>query len=206
MYKIITVCCLAVLTSCVEPIPTEVIEDAPEASLVVTEKIMSPETRALENKVANRTLLQKVVDESETFQRTAFSYACSDATGGLLTFIKDKKSTKGIRFAASEEGWTEFLSLYYKSEDLAFAVYEKGEWMGDEEQNVQTIFYLDDGVVFRCLEKKAVGRTNQIEGLIAAAEFEVVTTNSRLLTKIKDYEQLFKEKITEENIAAYFCH
>ena len=206
MSKTILFLFFILLTSCVETISTEVLQDAPEASLIVPEKIMSPEARALENKVANRTLLQKVVDGSEDFQRTDFSYACNNVSGGVLTFIKDKKETKGIRFAVSEEGWNEFVSLYYRGNELALAVHEKGIWQGFEETTVQTIFYLDDGAVFRCLQKKVQGETARMEALIQAAEFVVINTDQTTLNKLKEYERLFTTEITKKNIGAHFCH
>ena len=200
-----TVAIVSVLWACTEPLPKEVIEDAPEASLVVAEKIMSPEARALENKIANRTLLQKIVDESENFQRVEYAYACNNHTGGLLTLIKDETALKGIRFAISEEGWNEFVSLYYKGEDLAFAVHEEGKWMGEEETDVQTVFYLDDGAIIRCMRKQASGATAQIEQLIKAAEFEVISGDEALLQKLKNYEDVFKNKATKDNMASLFC-
>ena len=194
------------LSSCVETISPEVLQDAPEASLIVPEKIMSPEARALENKTANRTLLQKVVDGSESFQRTEFSYACNNVSGGVLTFVKDKKETKGIRFAVSEEGWNEFVSLYYRGNELALAVHEKGIWEKLEETTIQTIFYLDDGAVFRCIQKKVQGEITRMEALIQAAEFVEIQTDQATLNKLKEYERLFTTEITRENIAKHFCH
>lgn len=195
-----------ILSSCVETISPEVLQDAPEASLIVPEKIMSPEARALENKTANRTLLQKVVDGSESFQRTEFSYACNNVSGGVLTFVKDKKETKGIRFAVSEEGWNEFVSLYYRGNELALAVHEKGIWEKLEETTIQTIFYLDDGAVFRCIQKKVQGEITRMEALIQAAEFVEIQTDQATLNKLKEYERLFTTEITRENIAEHFCH
>jgi hypothetical protein len=197
---------LILFNSCVETISTEVLLNAPEASLVVPEKIMSPEIRALENKVANRTLLQKVVDGSEDFQRTEFSYACNNVSGGILTLIKDKNETKGIRFAASEEGWNEFVSFYYRGNKLVLVVHEKGIWQGADETAIQTVFYLDDGEVFRCLQKKVQGETARMEALIRAAEFVIINTDQTTLNKLKEYERLFTTEITKENIATHFCH
>lgn len=194
------------LSSCVETISPEVLQDAPEASLVVPEKIMSPEARALENKMANRTLLQKVVDGSEELQRTDFSYACNNVSGGVLTFIKKEDETKGIRFALSEEGWNEFVSLYYRNKELALGVHEKGVWDGLEETTTQTIFYLDDDEVFRCIQKKVTGEIAQMEALIQAAEFVEIETAQTTLNKLKEYERLFTTEITKQNIAAHFCH
>jgi len=196
---------LMILSSCVETISTEVLRDAPEARLIVPEKIMSPEARALENKTANRTLLQKVIDGSENFQRTEFSYACNNVSGGVLTFVKDEKEMKGIRFVVSEEGWNEFVSLYYRGNELVLAVHEKGIWQKLEEITIQTIFYLDDGEVFRCIQKKVQGETTQMEALIQAAEFVEINTDQAILNKLKEYERLFTTEITKENIAAHFC-
>jgi len=190
----------------VETIAPEVLQDAPEASLVVPEKIISPEVRALENKMANRTLLQTVVDGSEDFQRSDFSYACNNVSGGVLTFIKEKEAIRGIRFAISEEGWNEFVSLYYRGTKLALGVYEKGIWRGLEERTIQTIFYVDDGNVFRCLQKKVQGETNRMEELIRAAEFVEIPTDQLTWNKLKEYERLFTTEITKENIGAHFCH
>lgn len=193
------------LSSCVETVSPEVLRDAPEASLVVPEQIMSPEARALENKVANRTLLQEVIDGSEDFQRTEFSYACNNVSGGVLTFIKDGAEIRGIRFAISEEDWNEFVSLYYKKNELTLAVYEKGVWAGLNEKTIQTVFYLNDGEVFRCLQKKVEGETAQMEDLIRTAEFLLIDTDAKILQKLKQYERLFKTEITKQNIADYFC-
>jgi len=194
------------LVACTEPLPKNILEDAPEASLVVAEKIMSPEERALENKIANRTLLQKIVDGSEKFQKVEYSYACNANAGGLLTMIKDGNAIKGIRFAASEDGWNEFVGLYYKGDELSFVVHEKGKWVADQENDVQTVFYLDDGLVIRCMQKKANGSTENIEQLIQEAEFTQITADNKLLQKIKIYEDLFINKVTKENIAGHFCH
>jgi len=206
MSRVILFLSFILLNSCVETVSTEVLQDAPEASLVVPEKIMSPEARALENKVANRTLLQKVVDGSEDFQRSDFSYACNNISGGVLTFIKDKNEIKGIRFASSEEGWNEFVSLYYRRNKLALAVHEKGIWEGLKETAIQTVFYLDDGKVFRCLQKKVQGETTQMETLIRAAEFVIIDNDQMTLNKLQQYERLFRTEITTENIATHFCH
>lgn len=204
-YKLAYILFLILLNSCVETVSPEVLRDAPEASLVVPEKIMSPEARALENKVANRTLLQEVIDGSEDFERTEFSYACNNVSGGVLTFIKEEEEIRGIRFAISEEDWNEFVSLYYKRNELALVVYEKGIWEGLNEQTVQTVFYLDDDEVFRCLQKKVEGETAQMEDLIRTAEFLLIDVDAKLLQKIKQYERLFKTEITKQNIASYFC-
>lgn len=205
MSKLITFLCLILLTSCVETVSSDTLKDAPEASLIVPEKIMSPEQRALENKVANRTLLQKVVDSSEDFQRIELSYACNNLAGGILTYIKDNQETKGIRFALSEEGRNEFVSFYYRGKELSLAVYEKGVWQGTEEVSTQMVFYLDDGEVFRCLQKKVAGETTQMETLIRKAEFELISTDQNVFNKLKQYERLFLTEITTENIASYFC-
>lgn len=193
------------LNSCVETVSTELLQDAPEASLVVPEKIMSPEARALENMVANRTLLQKVVDGSESFERIEFSYACNNLSGGILTLVKDENKLRGIRFAASKEGSNEFTSFYYKGNELAFAVHEMGTWQGGEEQLVQSLFYLDEGKVFRCLQKKVQGETVRMEALIREAEFVVINTDQQILNQLQEYERLFTTEITKENIAKYFC-
>jgi hypothetical protein len=206
MFRTILFLFFILLTSCVETVSTEVLQNAPEASLVVPEKIMSPEARALENKVANRTLLQTVVDGSVDFKRTEFSYACNNVSGGVLTFIKDEKETKGIRFAVSEEGWNEFVSLYYRGNELALAVHEKGTWQGIEETTIQTIFYLDDGAVLRCMQKKVQGEIARMEALIQAAEFVIIHSDEPTLDKLKEYEHLFTTEITKKNIAAHFCH
>jgi len=206
MLKTILFLCLILLSACVETISTEILSDAPEASLVVPEKIISPKARALENKVANRTLLQKVVDGSEGLQRTEFSYACNNVSGGVLTFIKDKKELKGIRFAASAESWNEFVSLYYRENKLVLIVHEKGMWQGLEEIAIQTIFYLDDEKVFRCLQKKVEGQITRMEALIRAAEFAVIDTDQSTLNKLLEYERLFTKEIINKNITKYFCH
>lgn len=205
MLKIILFSCLIFLVACVEPTTTEDLSNAPEARLIVAEKIMSPEARALENKIANRTLLQKVVDESKEFQRVEFSFACNNDSGGLLSYIKSDERIQGIRFATSKEGMDEFVGWYYKRDELVFVVHEKGEWLGEQEKNIQTLFYLDNGEVLRCMQKKALGATHQIEKLIQAAEFELVTTNLHLLKKIATYETLFKKEISPKKLAAYFC-
>ena len=206
MFRTILFLFFILLTSCVETVSTEVLQNAPEASLVVPEKIMSPEARALENKVANRTLLQTVVDGSVDFQRTEFSYACNNVSGGVLTFIKDEKETKGIRFAVSEEGWNEFVSLYYRGNELGLGVYEKSVWQKLEETTIQTIFYVDNGEVFRCIQKKVQGEITQMEALIKTAEFVEIQTDQTTFHKLKEYERLFTTEITKENISAHFCH
>ncbi|MBL4648406.1 MAG: hypothetical protein JKY03_01650, partial [Aureispira sp.] len=68
-----------------------------------------------------------------------------------------------------------------------------------------TIFYLDDGEVFRCIQKKVQGETTQMETLIQAAEFVEINTDQAILNKLKEYERLFTTEITKENIAAHFC-
>lgn len=189
-----------------ETVSIEALNDAPEASLVVAEKIISPEARALENKMANRTLLQTVVDGSEDFQRTDFSYACNNVSGGVLTFIKEEEEVRGVRFAISEEGWNEFISLYYRGNELALGVHEKSIWQKLEETTIQTIFYVDDGEVFRCIQKKVQGEIIRMEALIKTAEFVEIQTDQTTFHKLKEYERLFTTEITKENISAHFCH
>jgi hypothetical protein len=204
LFVLLLLSCL--LGACTESLPQNILENAPEASLVVAENIMSPEDRALENKVANRTLLQKVVDGSEKFQKIEYSYACNANAGGLLAIIKDESAIKGIRFAASEDGWNEFVGLYYKGNELSFVVHEKGKWVADQENDIQTVFYLDDAIVIRCMRKQVSGPTENIEQLIQEAEFAKIATDNKLLQKIKTYEDLFINKVTKENIARHFCH
>ena len=191
------------LVACNEPLPQHVIEEAPEARLIVTEKIMSPEERALENKLANRTLLQKVVDESEQLERVEYPFECNNHTGGILTLIQDKNQLKGIRFALSTTNSSEFMSLYYQREELAFIVYEKGAWQGDTERDQQTIFYLDKGEVLRCMRKTAEGTTESIERLIQAADFQIISTDEQLLQKIQHLEIRFKTAPTA--LKQHFC-
>ncbi len=193
------------LVACQEQVSTEVLADAPEAELVVAEKIMSPEQRELENKLAARALLQKVVDGSTSFTKQEMMYECTTNTGGLLTIIKNKEELKGIRFATSLEQSSEFMSLYYNNDNLLFIVHEKGEWRGDTELTTQTLFYLDDNEVFRCMRKVASGESSTIEQQINNAEFEEVSIDSRLIERIRTYESLFRSEITQANIATYFC-
>lgn len=191
------------LMACNEPLPQHVIEEAPEARLIVPEKIMSPEARALENKLANRTLLQKVVDESNTLERVEYPFDCGNHTGGILTLIKNTQQIKGIRFALSKSNRSEFISLYYKKAELALVVHEEGKWEGDTERDQQTVFYVDDGEVLRCMRKVASGTTATIERLIQAADFQIIETDQQLLQKIQTLAVNFKEE--PNRIKTIFC-
>ena len=79
---------------------------SPEASLVSAEKIMTPEERAVENKIANRTLLQKIVDGSDNFQKTDFSYSSDNKVN-----IQTSNSPKGV---------SEYLSVWRIPAAIAF--------------------------------------------------------------------------------------
>lgn len=191
--------------SCNQPNPYSHLEDAPEARLIAAEKIISPEQRDIENKIAARTLLQKVIDESEKFQRTEYSYECSNHAGGILTFIKEAETLQGIRFAAAQSGQNEFLSFYYKNDELVFVAQELGQAYGEQETATQTLFYLDKEKIIRCMQKSVTGAKEQLERLIQELEFKMITTPDNLWQKIKTQEDLFKNKITSKNIAAHLC-
>ncbi len=178
---------------------------SPEASLVSAEKIMSADERALENKIANRTLLQKIVDGSEKFQKTVFSYSCNSNAGGLLTKIMDANILKGFRFASSDQKGSEFISLYFRKNELVFAVHEKGNWVGDKEMVCQTIFYIDKQKVIRCLRKSVHDTDSKIEKLIFEADFDVILTDTRLLDRIKYYQDVFINIDSEKNMHDWFC-
>jgi hypothetical protein len=177
-----------------------------EASLVSAEKIMTAEERALENKIANRTLLQKIVDDSEKFQKTDFSFSCNSNAGGILTKIMDDKVLKGFRFASSDLNGSEFISLYYIKNELVFAVHEKGDWLGNKEKVCQTIFYLDKQIVIRCLSKNVNATDSRIEKLIFEADFEEIISDTQLLDRINLYEDVFINNVTKNNIAEFFCN
>jgi len=181
------------------------LENAPEAELVKTEKIMSPEERQIENKVAARTLLQKVVDESTSLKRTKRMYECTTNTGGLLTLIKKEGTIRGIRFAATYEDASEFINLYYNEGELLFVVFEEDHWQGDYHKTNQTIFYLDDEEVFRCMRKTAEGGATEIEQQASKAEFEHINNDPRLLNKIRSYEKLFLEEPSSTQLTKHFC-
>ena len=145
------------------------------------------------------------MDESDSFQRIEYPYECSNSEGGLLTLIKDGEKIKGIRFATSGESKSEFFALYYKKQELVFIVHEKGEWFVDQEQDIQTVFYLDKGQVIRCMRKIAKGKTAEMEQLIKSAKFDIIQTDKQLLEKLKKYENVFIDKPSEQKIVHLFC-
>lgn len=186
--------------------PTEGLKNVRKTRIVVAEKIISPEQRALENKIANRTLLQQVIDTSEKLQRTHINYECDNQSGGILTIIKDKEELKGIRFAATSIGWNKFLSYYYNKNKLAFVVHERGEWEGNQEKTVQTLFYLDSNTVFRCLRKTVAGESIKIEQFIKEARFEIIETDEVLLEQLKKQEAILGARATQASITKLYCN
>ncbi len=184
--------------------PNDSLKNAPEAKLIVAEKIMSPEERDLQNKIAARALLQKIVDENQSWPKEEFFYECSPTTGGLLTIIRKDKELKGIRFGSTQTTESQFLNLYYNNNQLNFITYEKGEWLGEEEQMVQTIFYLSNDSVFHCLQKRIKGLSDDIEQLIEQSDYRLIAPPKKLLDSILQQEQKFK-KTTHKNIKNNFC-
>lgn len=193
------------LSACQDQAKNQLLEDTPEAELVVAKKIISPEKLALENKIAARALLQKIIDENNNFKKEKFFYECSPTTGGLLTIITKEKEIKGIRFANNQEQKSDFISLYYHKNKLSLVVYEQDKWLGDEEEMSQTIFYLDKGEVFHSLHKNIKGNSSEIEQLILKTSLKKIAINHILLQYILDQEIIFK-KITQNNIAEYYCN
>lgn len=181
------------------------LDDAPEAKLIVTEKIMSPQERALQNKIAARALLQQVIDQKEATQKEDILFECSTTTGGLLTKIKTEEQWLAIKFAQTEAATSNFYHLYYNNNQLQLVVHEIQTWQGETQQIVQTILYLEQGMIFHCLTKKATANVDNIEQAIATAPLDSSATPLELWEWIQTEEIKWQQLINKENIAHYYC-
>jgi hypothetical protein len=180
------------------------VNQIPEAKLVVVEKEKSAEEVALQNKIAARILLQKIIDTKETTTKEEIRFACSRNTGGLLTRIKENDRIIGTRFGQSFENGTLIVKLYYQKDKLSSILYEKDGWKGDDFFFTQTIFYLEQGKVFHCLSRSLYG-LEHIEDRIATEEYKIIPTDETLLQDILKEEKGWVETTTEQNAIKYYC-
>ena len=177
----------------------------PEAKLVIVEKEKSAEEVALQNKIATRTLLQQIIDTKETTEKEEIRFACSRNTGGLLTRIKKNDRIIGTRFGQSFEDGTLIVKLYYQRDKLCLIHYERDGWKGDDFFFTQTVFYLEQGKVFHCLNRSLYG-LEHIEDRIATEEYKIIPTDQALLQDILKKEEGWIKTATEQNAIKYYCN
>lgn len=199
----ITLSMLYVMVGC-QTEPNRVLQNTPEAELVVAEKIISVEQRALQNKIAARALLQEIIDNKQNVEKEEIKFACSRNTGGVLTKIKSNEELIGVRFGQTLKENTVLTRLYFRKNDLNLIVYEKDGWQNQVYMIEQTIFYLENDQVFHCLYKSVRGMDN-LENRIERTDYLVIDTNKKLLNTILAQAKEWREGINEENIAAYHC-
>lgn len=196
---------LLLLSACRPSVPLEELNASSDATLVIPPSAIDSALRAKENKIANRTLWQKVVDESTTWGRKKIRFACNNSQGGLLTLVQDQDGLKGLRLAYSEEQQQLYLGYYYKNNELVFAVHERSTWRGSAETDIQTVFYIDGGEVFHCLQREVAGETHQMESRIQATALAEIPKDEAVWEVLKSYEKKLKTNAKIAHLQAVFC-
>lgn len=150
-------CCWGVIvllwsSACQSSIPPP-LDGNDAAVLVRVPPKLTAEERALANQLANRMLLQSVVDGNTALERQEMPFSCSAQQGGLLVQLSDSTGIHSWRLARTQAAGQEIVHWYYRAAQLVLVVHERSQWQGEEELIVQTLFYTRGQTVLHCQQK-----------------------------------------------------
>lgn len=200
--------CWLVLLACEAPKPPGLLHENSTTRLVEVAPALSPEERALMNKIANRTLLQEVVDKASQEQVQTASFACSPQSGGLVAYVRNEQKIRGLRLSLSQEKAGRSTRWYYQNKNtLALVAHEQSQWQGDQEYIEQTVFYVDDNTLLQILHRVVQAVPSRLEKVLEQTPFEQVTPASQriLWTQLQMEEQQLSSVKEQPDYTNYFC-
>lgn len=199
--------CLGCLNACQAPEQPALLQENSTTRLVKVAPVLSPEERALMNKIANRTLLQKVVDQASQEHIKSMDFACSAQSGGVVIYIQKEQELRGMRLSLSQEQGGRSTRWYYQNERTALVAHEQSQWEGNQEQIQQTIFYLDNEELLQVLHRVITTSPERLEIALEKAPFEQVTAQSQaeLWQQLRAEEELLLAASSQQQYSTYFC-
>ena len=172
-----------------------------DTSMVAVVPNLTAEERARANQVANRTLLQSVIDANAKLQRLEYPFSCSAQRGGLLVQLKDSTGVHSWRFARTEDQYQEVIHWYYRRGVLLLVVYEYSQWQSEYEWIEQTIFYTKKDSVLYTQRKAVQGTTQQLPTQLEQANLAPIPLDAALWTYLQTQEQ--RLRVPEEELEAW---
>ena len=176
--------------------------------LVEVAPALSPEERTLMNKIANRTLLQEVVDKASQEQVQTANFVCSPQSGGLVAYVRKKQELRGLRLSLSQEKTGRSTRWYYQNKNtLALVTHEESQWQGNQEYIEQTVFYVNNNALLQILHRVVRAVPSRLEKVLEQTSFEQVTAASqRILWKqLQVEEQQLLSAEQQPDSTNYFC-
>lgn len=163
---------------------------------VVVEQIpqLTPAERALANQIANRTLLQSVIDANANLERLETPFACAPQRGGLLVVLQDSAGVQSRRLARTGNDHQEVAHWYYRKGDLMLVVYEYSQWRGEDEVVEQTLFYTKNDSLLHMQRKTARGNAHTLSNQLQQAQLEAAPLDQVLWTHLQGYEERLQRK------------
>lgn len=143
-------------SACESSIPPP-LDDKDTAVLVRVVPKLTAEERTRANQLANRMLLQSLVDDNAALKRQEMPFSCSAQQGGLLVQLSDSTGVHSWRLARTRGDGQEIVHWYYQAGQLMLVVYERSQWQGEKELIVQTLFYTRGQTVLHCQQKSIKG-------------------------------------------------
>ncbi|MFK7796171.1 MAG: hypothetical protein AB8E82_01880 [Aureispira sp.] len=200
--------CLLIIGACYPPDQPPLLQENSTTRLVEVAPTRSPEELALLNKIANRTLLQEVIDHAPKEQVETTSFGCSAQSGGVVTFIHKAQKLRGVRLSLSQQQMGRSTRWYYQNnQETVLIAHEQSEWHGDQESIHQTVFYVDGGELIQVLHRAIEAIPSRLETILEQTPFENVLPQSQeeLWLQLQIEEQMVLPNQESANYTAYFC-
>lgn len=197
-----------IVAACQTPDQPLLLQENSTTRLVEVASTRSPEELALLNKIANRTLLQEVIDQAPKEQVETTSFGCSAQSGGVVSFIHKAQKLKGVRLSLSQEYLGRSTRWYYQdNQEVVLIAHEQSEWQGNKEAIRQTVFYVDEGELIQVLHRAIKAVPRRLEAVLEQTPFQKVPPLSQeaLWLQLQIEEQMILPHQESANYTAYFC-
>jgi hypothetical protein len=208
LINITVLLCVLIMHACQAPDHPPLLQENSTTRLVEVAPTRSPEELALLNKIANRTLLQEVIDQAPKEQVETTSFGCSAQSGGVVSFIHKAQKLRGVRLSLSQEHLGRSTRWYYQNnQETVLISHEQSEWQGNQELIQQTVFYVDNGELIQVLHRAIQAIPSRLEAVLEETPFEQVPPQSQeaLWLQLQIEEQMVLPNQESANYTAYFC-
>lgn len=199
--------CLLAFNACQAPEQPALLQENSTTRLVEVAPVWSPEEQALMNKIANRTLLQEVIDQAPQEQMQSIELACSAQMGGVVTYIQKEQELRGIRLSISQEKAGRSTRWYYQNKNTVLVAHEQSQWQGNQEHLEQTVFYVDQQELLQVLHRVVTTAPERLETALEKAPFEQVAapTQQELWLQLQAEEEQLLTTPSQKRYTSYFC-
>ncbi len=196
------------LGACANSEQPALLEENSDTRLLEVQSALSPEEQARLDKIANRTLLQEIVDQAPAHAVQRLDFACSAQSGGVVAQVRKGDQLRGLRFSLAQANGGRSTRWYYQNKSEAVLVaHEQSSWQDAQERVEQTVFYLDGSSVLQVLHRKIQAHPDRLENALATSSFEVIKAadKANLWAQLLTDEQQLLATTNSATYHNYFC-